>query len=40
MCKRIYVMRSGEDIVIVDDNVDDLAFMGNNCSLLTEELIV
>ena len=40
MCKRIYVMRRGEDIVIVDDYVDDLVFMGNNYSLLTKELIV
>ena len=40
MCKRIYVMRRGEDLVIVYEYVDDLVFMDNNCSLLTEELIV
>ena len=38
MCSCIYIMRRGDDIVIVYDYVDDFIFTGNNRSL-TEEMI-
>jgi hypothetical protein len=38
MCSCIYIMRRGEDIVIIYDYVDDFIFTGNRRSL-TEEMI-
>ena len=39
MCSCIYIMRRGDDIVIIYDYVDDFIFTGNKRSL-TEEMIV
>ena len=38
MCSCIYIMKRGEDIVIIYDYVDDFIFTGNSRSL-TEEMI-